>query len=87
MDELTQGVVNVPKLICPKCNSQEITFGKDFLCYYYWRQTTTCSTYFYEYEQGDSPEEGPNKFKIECFCNDCNHLWWIEGSVHDYLDG
>ena len=76
------------RLVCPKCGSQDIIFGRDFLQYRYWQQSPNYPTYYYEFEYGDDAEED-EECKIVCSCqnHECNHSWEIEGSVDDYLDG
>ena len=73
------------KITCPKCGSQEINFGKDFIQGRYWLQTEDEPTYWHDWEDGENSYEVEGQ-DINCVCNNCNYDWLLEGDLNDYLD-
>lgn len=74
------------KIICPKCNSLEVAFGRDYIQYRGWEQTKDAPTFWWDYELGDDAQEYETA-PIWCDCQDCKHSWKIHGeSLDKYLD-
>ena len=74
------------RLVCPKCQSENITFGRDILTYRYWQQASNEVTDPYDYEENRDGDTDFVECPINCHCRDCAHVWTDpDHEIDDYL--
>lgn len=75
----------MPKLLCPKCNSDHVAFGREHTQYIYWLQEYGEQAWISDYDYGTLGEELTD-VPICADCLDCHYNWeMMDKSVEDFL--